>query len=95
MPMTAGHEFESYCQSQPIPASRPVDEEVAEELQLSPELSVAEIHRIRRRFASRHHPDKMGGSVIAEASHRMALANRMIDEALRAVRGRKDGRDNN
>ena len=68
--------------------SRTIEELVAEELQLTPQLSEDALQRLRRRFAMRHHPDKYDFEEFSDASRHMGLANQMIDEALRVVRRR-------
>lgn len=56
---------------------------VAEELALHAGLSVADLHRIRRDFALRNHPDRVPRWQHDEATQRMTLANVLIDRALR------------
>lgn len=76
------------------PASMPqgtlpsVEEAVARELQLSDTLEPTELERIRRRFAYRHHPDRVGPAHRDGAQLRMTIANVLIDQALAAARAR-------
>ncbi len=62
---------------------------VAEELQLTPDLSVEEINRRRRSFARENHPDHCCEHERAQAEERMASANAMIDHALTEAKRRQ------
>jgi len=65
-----------------------VEEAVARELQLSDDLEPADLERIRRRFAYRHHPDRASPAHKAPALRRMTVANVLVDQALKAARAR-------
>jgi hypothetical protein len=65
---------------------------VAEELGLRPGLTPAELGRIRRSFALANHPDRAAPAHRDEATRRMAIANILIDRALREIRHRIDRR---
>jgi hypothetical protein len=69
-------------------SSRSIEEAVAQELGLSDGLAPAELERIRRQFAYRHHPDRVVTARKAEALERMTVANVLIDQALKAARAR-------
>ncbi|RCS24958.1 hypothetical protein DUT91_05795 [Phyllobacterium salinisoli] len=57
-------------------------DEIARELQLSPDMSPIELARVRRRFAARNHPDRVAEPLRDCASERMKIANMLIDRAL-------------
>ena len=65
-----------------------LEETVALELQISDDLGLAELERMRRTFAYRNHPDRVGPSHKARALQRMTVANVLIDQALKAARAR-------
>ena len=67
---------------------RSVEDAVALELQLSDDLQPAELERKRRTFAYRNHPDRVGRAHQAWALRRMAVANALIDRALKTARAR-------
>jgi hypothetical protein len=67
---------------------RSVEDAVAQELQLSDDLQPAELERKRRTFAYRNHPDRVGPAHQAWALRRMAVANALIDRALKTARVR-------
>jgi hypothetical protein len=69
-------------------APRCLEDAVAQELQLSEDLQPADLERIRRTFAFRHHPDRVGAAYKAQALQRMTAANVLIDQALKAARTR-------
>lgn len=54
--------------------------------QLRPGLTVPELRRLRRQLARACHPDRVPVAATAVATERMALVNRMIDDALAAAR---------
>ena len=68
---------------------RSVEEAVAQELRLSDDLEPAELERMRRTFAYRNHPDRVGPAHQARALLRMTVANVLIDQALKTARARK------
>jgi len=59
---------------------------VAGELGLQPGLASQELARMRRAFALANHPDRFGPEHRDEATRRMAIANILIDRALKADR---------
>jgi len=72
----------------PDVVSLSVEEAVARELQLSEALEPADLERIRRTFAYRNHPDRVGPAHKARALQRMTVANVLIDQALAAARAK-------
>jgi hypothetical protein len=66
-----------------------VAESVARELQISHDLTPADLERIRRAFAFRNHPDRAVPTRKAQALLRMTEANVQIDAALKAARARR------
>ncbi len=72
----------------PTAPPRSVEETVAHELQLSDDLAPADLERIRRTFAYRNHPDRVGPAHKMHALRRMTVANVLIDQALETARGR-------
>ncbi len=56
---------------------------IAEELGLSEDLSANDLKRIRRMFARDNHPDRLAPSQREIATHRMTIANMLIDRQLR------------
>jgi hypothetical protein len=80
---------EMYIDAGPSEAPpRSIEEAVALELQLSDDLQPSELERLRRRFAYRNHPDRVGPAHQAVALLRMTLANVLIDRALAVARAR-------
>jgi hypothetical protein len=63
-------------------------DQVVAELHLTPNLTPADLKLIRRRFAKRHHPDRVTPEVRDQATRRMTIANSLIDEALRGIKTR-------
>jgi hypothetical protein len=74
-------------------------EEIPEEPQITPQLSLAELasragkatsaaelRRLRREFARFRHPDHCGGASNPVATAEMADANRLIDDAMTSLR---------
>jgi hypothetical protein len=59
---------------------------VAEELGLRPGLTPWELGRVRRNFALSNHPDRVLPAHRDQATRRMAIANILIDRALREGR---------
>ena len=57
---------------------------IAEELGLEPGLTPRELTRRRRAFALANHPDRLALEHRAQATRRMAIANILIDRALKA-----------
>jgi len=55
---------------------------------LKQDLSIKELSRLRRQFASEHHPDRLPTAEYNSASRRLAIANNLIDLAVQNV-GRK------
>ena len=64
------------------------EEAVTLELHLSDDLEPADLERMRRTFAYRNHPDRVGPAHKAQALQRMTVANVLIDHALKAARAR-------
>jgi hypothetical protein len=50
--------------------------------EISNHMSRADLERLRRRFAKANHPDRVAPAYREVANRRMAIFNRMIDEAL-------------
>ncbi|HZT48842.1 MAG TPA: hypothetical protein VFA64_12765 [Hyphomicrobiaceae bacterium] len=75
----------------PRAGPRSLEEAVAMELQLEDIREPADLERARRRFAFRNHPDRAGPLYRDEALRRMAVANALVDEALKAARARYRG----
>ena len=67
---------------------RSVEETVALELNLTDDLRPADLERIRRTFAYRNHPDRVGPAHKMHALRRMTVANVLIDQALKTARAR-------
>lgn len=66
------------------------DEEfVSQQLQLSDDLTLAQLQHIRRRFAMNNHPDRVGAAYQATALSRMQMANNLIDQELERRRSHK------
>jgi hypothetical protein len=55
---------------------------IAEELGLSENLSKNDLHKLRREFARANHPDRLDPSQRDLATHRMTIANMLIDREL-------------
>lgn len=67
--------------------SQPVDAlGLARELGLRPGLDAKELTRLRRAFALKNHPDRLDPTLRDLATHRMTLANSLIDEAMQRIR---------
>jgi hypothetical protein len=60
-----------------------LDQFLADELRLSPDLSIEDLRRLRRDFAIYNHPDRVSASERALATRRMSLVNALIDKALK------------
>jgi hypothetical protein len=60
---------------------------VAAELGLAPDLTSRQLNAKRRSFARSHHPDRVSPQLREEATRRMAIANILIDRALKEGRG--------
>lgn len=63
--------------------ARELDQFLAEELRLSPDLTIEDLQRLRREFAIYNHPDRVAAPERDRATRRMALVNVLIDKALR------------
>jgi hypothetical protein len=70
---------------------RSLEEAVALELQLEAIHEPADLERVRRRFAFRHHPDRVDPLHRQEALRRMTVANVLVDKALKSARARSRG----
>jgi hypothetical protein len=66
-----------------------VDEAIAQELGLSVALTEDDLHRVRRRFMWRHHPDRNLDIPRNDADRRVAIANMLIDQALERLNAKK------
>jgi len=76
-------------QQLPLDAARPSDyAAVAEELGLRPGLTSRQLSGIRRAFALANHPDRIPSPHRGQATRRMAIANILIDRALKEGRNR-------
>ena len=71
--------------------TREIDQYIAEELQLSPDLTIEDLKRLRREFAAENHPDRVDAAEKRSATRRMTLVNVLIDKALKEKQTR-DGR---
>jgi hypothetical protein len=69
--------------------NREIDQFIADELQLSPNLTVEDLRRLRREFAIDNHPDRVGPAERRHATRRMSLVNVLIDKALKEKRAAK------
>lgn len=56
---------------------------LADELHLSPDLTVDELRKLRREFAVSNHPDRVDPAERQRATRRMSLVNVLIDKALK------------
>jgi hypothetical protein len=56
---------------------------IAEELGLHANLSISELQKLRRAFARDNHPDRLAPAQRELATHRMTIANMLIDRELR------------
>ncbi|MGE3066982.1 MAG: hypothetical protein AB7K67_15470 [Hyphomicrobiaceae bacterium] len=56
---------------------------VADELRISPQMTVSDLRRLRRAFALANHPDRVDPSNRADATERMTVANTIIDKAMK------------
>lgn len=74
--------------SKRLQKSRNLDQFLADELSLSPDLSTEDLKRLRREFAIYNHPDRVSSAERERATRRMTLVNVLIDKALKE---RKDG----
>lgn len=74
--------------SRRLEKARNLDQFLADELSLSPDLTAEELKRLRREFAIYNHPDRVASADRDRATRRMTLVNVLIDKALKE---RKDG----
>lgn len=65
------------------PSTDPAD--IARDLAIRPGLAPAQLKILRRIFAGANHPDRMPAAFREQATIRMQVANRLVDEALRAA----------
>lgn len=61
-------------------------EDVARELKLRGWHSEAQLHKIRRRFAMKNHPDRVPASIRTASTMRMGIANMLIDQAIHKLK---------
>jgi hypothetical protein len=73
---------------EPSLPSKSEHEQVVDELHLTPNLTPADLKRLRRRFAKANHPDRVAPAVREQATRRMTIANSLIDQALRDTKAR-------
>ncbi len=71
----------------PLPP-RSEQEQVLDELHLTPNLTANDLVKLRREYAKTHHPDRVLPNSRDEATRRMTIANVLIDEALRSKKPR-------
>lgn len=71
--------------SEERPGHAPLDlyRVLADELHLSPDLTVDELRKLRREFAVSNHPDRVDPAERQSATRRMSLVNVLIDKALK------------
>jgi hypothetical protein len=67
--------------------ARELDQFLADELCLSPELTTEDLKRLRREFAIYNHPDRVTSAERERATRRMTLVNVLIDKALKERKG--------
>ena len=86
--MNAYAEDEYVKQSKPVlpPVERPISLAQLRE-KLGTDLSIAELHRLRRKFAFQHHPDRLPKSQHHTATTQLATANALIDLAIGKFEG--------
>lgn len=73
----------------PAHLERLTDEEIAEDLALSPKDSEAALNEKRRQFAKLNHPDRVEPEFRDNATTRMKTANLLIDRAIAALYWRR------
>jgi hypothetical protein len=78
--------------AQPTPLPRASLEAVARELKLTDARTASELHKLRREFMWRNHPDRRPEIPRELANARVAIANMLIDRALRKASLKKDRR---
>lgn len=65
------------------PAAMSIDlTQITSELGLHPDMSIDDIARIRRQFASRNHPDRVPAELRKIATIRMQVANALLDRLM-------------
>ena len=80
--------LDSYLENQNAPkASRRLrstdPQDIAGELSITERMTVGELNRLRRRFALANHPDRVETGERENATHRMMVANMLIDRAVK------------
>ena len=73
---------EALMEADEVEAPIAVQAWVVAALQLHPDMTTADLHRLRRTFALAHHPDRAGLLNRDQACRRMMIANMLIDQAL-------------
>jgi len=68
-----------------VPPASDDPEAIAAELGLASASTRDELHRARRRFMWRHHPDRSPEIPAALANRRVAIANMLVDRALKGL----------
>jgi hypothetical protein len=72
-----------YSEGRPGQAPQDLYRVLADELHLSPDLTVDELRKLRREFAVSNHPDRVDPAERQRATRRMSLVNVLIDKALK------------
>jgi len=63
---------------------KPADpQSVANELKMAPHMTFADLGRLRREFALANHPDRAAAPERENATHRMMIANMLIDREMK------------
>ena len=63
---------------------KPADpQSVANELKIAPHMTFADLGRLRRQFALANHPDRAAAPERENATHRMMIANMLIDREMK------------
>jgi len=73
--------------SRRLQKGRNLDQFLADELCLSPDLTAEDLKRLRREFAIYNHPDRVASAERDRATRRMTLVNVLIDKALKERKG--------
>lgn len=71
----------------PQPSTKP--EDIARELKIRGWHTEVQLHKIRRRFAMKNHPDRVPSSIRSASTMRMGIANMLIDQAIRKLKTRR------
>lgn len=85
----AATSFDPYSEHQhEVPVApqvaKPTDpKSVAAELRITAQMSFSDLNRLRREFALANHPDRVGAGLQENATHRMMVANMLIDREIK------------